>query len=440
MGIIKMRIKNAIFLGLVVFCLLGMISAYRSEIRIESVMWDPSHIEAGDDVTIYAKFVNRPIEATWAVEHPDNEPQGGATDVFYKAMLQPADDLSEEYIIIKKEEKNVGKLFVGESWTTPFSIKLKENSIASTYKLRFSVIETDIDGTFEETVKSLEFDLPVRGVVKFDVDAENTVKLGCINDIKIDLENKGLGNAKHVTAKLDLEAPFDPVKTSEIYIGDFPGGAKKELDFKVSVDSETESLTYKIPLTISYVFDNGTTLTESKDIGVRIDEKPSLRVFAVESEAFSAGKESTVTIAVVNEGFVDAKFLRLRLLDGEGYSVEGTSDFYIGNLDSDDSDEEEFTIKIDSTQESGPLALNIAIDYKSANKDISLRDDSNITIAVLSAADYQKTLPATNTTGLLFGVVLIIPALVIAYIVLWLIFKVAGAITGFLNKKFFARK
>jgi hypothetical protein len=441
MEVNRMNTKKFLVLGVLTLLLLGSASALsKAEIRINSVTWDPTYVEAGDDATIYAKFVLRPVEGAFGVENPDNIAIGQDPSVFYRAQLEPADDLAERYVVIKQEAKDVGHLFVGESWTTPFEVKIRENAVAASYKMRFSVLKTDINGQNEEVVKFMEFDLPIKGSVKFDVDSDNVVNLGSISDIKVEVSNVGNGAARQVMAALSMTTPFTTARTSEIYLGDFTGGESKNATFSVSVDSSADAMVYKIPLTITYLDDNGTEKTESRDIGVRIDETPELKVSLVSADKFAAGKTGKFTVTVVNDGFVNAKFLNIKILEGDGYKILSQDDIYIGNLDSDDSQEEEFEIKVVDGTNAGALPVNFVLTYKSANKNEEITREKVVNLQVLSEADYANGQATQDPFGMILGIVILVPVLVILYISIWVVFKLIGVVTTSLNKRFFGKR
>jgi len=435
-----MNMKKFFVFGILAFCLIGAVNGYvKSEIRIDSVMWDPSYIEAGDEVTVYVKFVNRPIERTWAIENPDDIARAQDPSIFYKARLELADDLAERYVIIKKDTKNVGHLFTGESWTTPFDIKIRESAVATSYKMRFSVIETDMDGAKEEVVKFYEFYLPVKGVVKFDVDSDNLVKLGSISDITVNIKNEGAGDARHVMIKLDLSKPFTPVRTSEKYVGDFMGRESKNITFKVSVDSETEALVYKIPLTITYIGDNGTEEKVSRDIGVKMDATPDMTIGLESADTFTQGSTGKVTIEVVNEGFVDAKFVKLTLEPTDDYEVVSINEFYIGNLDSDDIETDDFTIKISDSVDKEELPLKVKLQYKGEGSDVKYTKEGTIDLNILSKEDYAAKFQGDGTSSMIIGVLIAIPVIFIAVLVLWFVYKLFDLVKDYLNRKLFSR-
>jgi len=47
----------------------------------------------------------------------------------------------------------------------------------------------------------------------------------------------------------------------------------------------------------------------------------------------------------VNKGFAQVKFLNLKMLSTENYDVTSATEAYVGNLDSDSSDSQDFQIQ-----------------------------------------------------------------------------------------------
>ncbi len=435
-----MNVKEILVLSILFFCLLGTVNGeVRSEIRIDSVMWDPSYIEAGDDVTIYVKFVNRPIERAWVIQNPDNIAKGENPEIFYKTSLEPADDLSEKYVIIKEDTKNVGHLFIGESWTTPFDIKIRENAIATSYKMRFSITKTDIEGKEVNEFKFLEFEIPVKDVVKFDVDSDNTLNLGSVGDINIKVSNRGGGNARYVTVKLDLNDPFTIAKTSEAYIGNLEGGESRDMAFKVSVDSKAEPKAYKIPVTIKYIDTNGTEREVSEEIGVQIDATPDLNVALESADTLTKGVKGRVSIDVINEGFIDAKFVKLTLEPTEDYTVTSLNEFYIGNLDSDDIETDEFTIKINDSVDKETIPLKVKLQYKGEGRNIEYTEEGTVNIKIIPREEYDAKFKVDGTSSTILGLVMVIPVIFIVGLIMWFIYKLFGLVTGYINRKLFSR-
>lgn len=428
-------------LWIFLFSIMGNVSA---GIRIDSISYDPNYIEPGNEVTIYAKFHNSPVSRT-AKSPPSTEdglakPIMDDSTIFYKTILEPASDLSERYVIIEDSKKNVGHLFTGETWTTPFDIKISESAITANYRMRFSVIQTDEEGSYEEIARTYEFEIPVKSSVVFDVDSENRLRLGTTGNIVINISNRG-GDARDVVVELTLNTPFTPATTSSKYVGDLEGDETRSVEFSVAVDSDAEPKTYSIPVMITYIDDNGNSVSVEKDIGVKVEAEPDIGVALDESDRFTRGIKGKVTINFINEGFVDAKFLKVRLLPSDDYEILSTGESYIGNLDSDDSETETFEIRINRNTSIGRIPLEIELSYKSSSSDLTITKREKIYITVLSETEYaDEQQSGMDIISFIMGMVVFIPVIIVIYIVLWFVYKVVGLFTGYLNKRLFNKR
>jgi len=432
--------KKILMTGILIFALIQAICA---EPRLDSVSLDPSYVEAGDTVNVYVKFHEHPVKRD--VLTRGTREDGGSRvvagenpDIFYTTRLVPADDISETYIIVKEGERSVGHLFIGESWTSPFEIKIRENAPATTYTLEFQIIETDIDGENEEIIIGNDVEITVKDSVEFDIFSDNALDVGSTEDIEIGISNKGSAVARNVNVELTLESPFTTATSSSKYLGNFEGDETKDAAFSVSVDSDAEIKTHNVPLTITYTDSDGVKHTISKEIGARIKAEPDLSLGLDEAGSFTPGRKGEVIISIANEGFVDAKFLKFKLLPSEFYQVYSINDVYIGNLDSDDVETQEMMIKVNDNAPSGEIPLRVELNYKGegSNKDYTLSGE--VPLKVSSQAEYAAEHPQQDGTQVIMAVVAI-PALVLGILLVWFIYKITGLIMTKLNKKFFSK-
>jgi len=431
--------NKKIFRGILVLVLIGfLMNTCSAEARIDSVSFDPNYIEPGNEVNIYVKFHEQPVRrdilrgapSTVAADNPD---------MLYKAELAPADDITKNYIIIKESKRNIGHLFIGESWTTPFSIKVKEDAPITTYKLDFILKYYNLNETVEEIARTYEFDMSVRGIVKFDVKTANVMRLGDINNLVLTVSNVGGGSARHVSVSLNASAPFTTLENSEAYLGDFNGLETKDAKFKISVGTDASPKAYEIPVQISYIDSNGSTSTIKKNVGVWVEDEPKVSLALEGTTKFVKGSKGKVTINVYNKGFSEVKFLTLQLLPANGYTITSQDTSYIGNLDSDDSEAEDFEIAVSSMAPNGKLSLPVTLEYTEKNTNRVHTLNENLTISVMTSAEYAQETSQQGTLSRISGVIMILPVLVVAYVLLWLVYKIATAITTYLNRRLFSK-
>ncbi len=263
---------------------------------------------------------------------------------------------------------------------------------------------------------------------------------GSVANITVSIENVGNSEAKDASVTLDLNTPFTAIGSSETYVGQFGSKSSKDLNFQASVDSAANIQAYDIPLTITYYDLAGTQHSIQKSIGLQVDGKPEIKAILESTSLFGPGSKGTVTVMVVNKGFAQVKFLNLKMLPTKDYDVTSASEAYIGNLDSDSTDSQDFTIQLNNNVSAGTIPMLFQVTYKEQNSNIDHIDPVQLNLNVLSIQDYTQKQPTGSPLSLLLSGVGILVGLVVAYIVLWFLAKLIGVITGFLDRKLFKRK
>lgn len=294
---------------------------------------------------------------------------------------------------------------------------------------------------------SLKETLPIGiQVQRYDVDYKVTDVLysgaspGSTINITLGLENVGSAAAKDTSVTLDFSSPFTAIGSSEIYVGQFNSREQKKLNFRASVDSSAEIKAYNIPVSIYYYDMAGVKQTISKSIGVQVDGKPEIKAFLEKTDLFTEGTKGKITVTVVNKGFAQVKFLNLRLLPTDSYDVTSSEEAYIGNLDSDATDSQEFEIQIKNNVPAGKIPLKFEATYKEQNSNVDHVDPVNLELSILSMQEYAQKQPTGNPVSLLLNIGGGILGFMVAVIVLWFLVKLVLAILSFLDNRLFKRK
>jgi len=428
---------------LICFITLVLINSVSGEPRIDSVSFDPNHIESGDEANIYIKFHESPVKRTVLAGAATINKTTRVTEenpnLFYKAKLIQADDLSEKYIIVKEGTRWVGHIFTGESWTSLFTIKVREDALPTNYKMEFRLIQADIDQNEKDIALVYTFEIPVQGIVKFEIGSESVLNIGVVNKVDVQVSNVGGGNARHLSVIMNSTNPFTVIQSSEIYLGDIIGTVTKNTSFDVSVNSEANPGAYNIPLELRYIDSNGTEVRINKNIGVMLKGEPDIGVTLESSDNFKPGSDGKVVLNVVNKGFTDAKFLTLKLGSSDSYTVTSIDSVYIGKLESDDSETKEFQIKINKNAPPGKIPLMVTLEYKSESEDITYTKEYKVDVQVFSDSEYNGKQQQPGTLSYLYRILILIPTLVVLYLVIWFIYKILGVITRYLDKRIFNR-
>ncbi len=434
--------------ALALFILIAAAHTANAEIRIDSISMDPSYIEAGDTVDVYVKFHNAPdrgqaIKAAYYSVRAasDRNLLGDDPDTAYWVELAPGDDLAQENLLLIERKKRVGRMFPGESWTTPFKIKVKNEAPPATYKLDITLTKTDLAGTEGELAVAADTLLTVKGEPRFDLEApQNSLPLGGEDKIRVTVTNVGGAAARHVTLGLNLTVPFTPLDAAVTDAGTIPAGGQKTLAFPVSVSTDAEAKAYPVVVGLSYIGENGTTLQASYPIGVEVTGEPKIDVALDDTGSLSPGKSGDIVVSIVNEDYVDAKFLSIELSPGKGYTLRSTSQIYVGAVDSDDFETVDYTLKIDSGVTSESVPLSFTVTYKKAGSNRDYTRQYAVDLPLVSEAQLREDVGAADASQYATYALLAIPGFVVVYLALWLLVKILGAVTRFLDRRIFNRQ
>ena len=181
--------------------------------------------------------------------------------------------------IIGSGKEYVGNLGANQNFILNYTIK---PNTAGTCSIDISLNYLDNSGksASETTQIGLSIMEPDVDLKIMDVDF-GTASPGDVIELKIKIKNVGVVSAKSVTASLNLDSPFVPVQTSELYIEDLKNGLEKEIQFSISINPDAEIKAYKIPLEIKYKI-GGVEYIDNKNIGIAVSGTVNLEIITVE--------------------------------------------------------------------------------------------------------------------------------------------------------------
>ncbi|MBI5871545.1 hypothetical protein HZB88_00485 [archaeon] len=193
---------------------------------------------------------------------------------------------------------------------------------------------------------------------------------GGIVQLTIEIENEADYDAQDIKIALDLSSqdiPFAPVSSAaQRTIREIEERESETVDFNLAIFSDADPKTYKIPLVISYQDEDGVEHSFSTMIGIPVSAEPNLNLF-VEGSQLIYGRESEITVKLVNSGLADMKFLAIQVQESGSYKLLSPSRIYIGSLDSDDTDTAEFKI-IPNIENN--IAFPVTVSYLDENNNV----------------------------------------------------------------------
>ncbi len=178
--------------------------------------------------------------------------------------------------------------------------------------------------------------------------------------LSITLENFGDDTIENILVNLDLsQVPFAPLgSSSEQAINEIKKNNDKTVSFQLVALPNAESKIYKVPVEIFY-----NTTKKASLISLEIDAKTNLDLILESTDLVKINDKGKVNIKFVNDGLAQIKFLKVNLQDSPAYEILSTKSIYLGEVDVDDFESEEFVI---IPKEKNPQLL-FSLEYKDVN-------------------------------------------------------------------------
>jgi len=219
---------------------------------------------------------------------------------------------------------------------------------------------------------------------------------GEIIDITVEIENIFDYDVTNLNVKLDLSGvnvPFAPYQSSsEKFLDELDEGDEDNFKFKLITLPETTTGIYKIPVEISYNYeDENDTVFEgqkSELISVTVNSEPELKVSLDDSIVLIKGKENTFVLKIVNSGLSGVKFLYVTPNDVTGLKFVSDREQYIGDIDSDDFDNVEYSVIV-KAEATSSVTIPITLTFMDAtNKEFT--ETTNLVLNIYSLKEARE--------------------------------------------------
>ena len=103
------------------------------------------------------------------------------------------------------------------------------------------------------------------------------------------------------------------------------------------------------------------------------------------SDVFTKNKKGDLVISLSNIAPAEMRFVTMELKENDNYSVISTPKIYLGNIESDDEETAEFTIK--TNKETGMVPLDVVLEYKDPyNKQFKAEEKVKYSLATIDSA------------------------------------------------------
>lgn len=316
-------------------------------------------------------------------------------------------------------EKNIGKLRAEQTGSdaviVEFNLKVDEKAVEGDTEVELMVKITEdawISYTDDEFLVDIQTHDAVLDITRITSQPEK-IPPGASAQINILVKNLADSLLKDIKFKLDFESstlPLAPYQSSsERRISQLETGYQKALTFQLIADPEAAAGLYKIPLNITYNDEKGNSYLIEDTLAVLVGEKPLLRLYIKKSSVRQANREGKITLEIANAGTTNIKFLELLVLPSPDFQLLSPTDyFYLGDVDSDDTESEEIDLFINKKVKT--LHLPVLLKYDDANNQ-PYQKQFDLELALYSPSQLRKFGILEKSRTWIYGLLLIIAGL-----------------------------
>ncbi len=294
-------------------------------------------------------------------------------------------------------EKNLGKLRAdstgAEAAVVEFNLKVDEKAVERENSIGLSLQMGDGAQVYtsDEFTINIQTHDAVLDVTDISIQPKQ-ISPGEFAEINIQIKNLADSLLKDIKFKLDFSSstlPLAPYQSSsERRIAQLESKYQNSLSFKVIANPSASSGLYKIPLTITYNDERGKSYNYTDIVAVMIGDLPKLNAYIKKSTVQQKNQVGKLTLEVANSGSTDLKFVELKLLPSDDYKLISTTDYYyLGDIDSDDTQSEEVDIYVLDNQEK--VSIPLQLKYFDANHK-AYQQSFDLELPLYSSSELKK--------------------------------------------------
>lgn len=320
---------------------------------------DPDPAEPGDIVELRWNIVNNAsgvltdVKMKLAVEYPFSI-YHGFPEIKELGDIQYAD-------ILQREDKTSHVVLY-------YKLKVDADAVEGDYNIR--LYHHTSNEKYGEWIPLLPETIRVRSkIAQISVDNFRTIpekiKPGSSGKLLIKLTNTGNNDLKDIKVKLDLDdSEFSPVGTTdEKMLKLIQRGYSSMVEYELLASADAEAKEYKIPIEIKYKDEFNDNYTVENKITVMMDSTPDYLLALEDTKVYERKKSGKVVLSISNVGQSELKYMSMRLIDSDDYSVIGKHEEYVGNLESDDFETADFDIYVGKTKKKN-IPLKVQLIFK----------------------------------------------------------------------------
>jgi hypothetical protein len=178
--------------------------------------------------------------------------------------------------------------------------------------------------------------------------------------VRLDLRNDGFARADQVTVTVNSSTASITSRTPGTHhIGTLLRGQNATIDMVFSTDRRAPLGLNPLPLTITYVSPDGTTVSQTETIGARMQGKADLGIASLSTDParIATGDAVSLVLRLENTGTDTAKSVKASI----DLPLSGSTDAFVGRIEPNNDAPAVFALVADKA---GTYAYNLSVEYE----------------------------------------------------------------------------
>lgn len=335
--------------------------AFAGNLEISSANYDPTPAMPGSYMTLWV--------------HVKNNSNGDAKNAVFNLKLVADESDSDFPFSLEAGEsakKSLGTIIANQTALVKYKILVDSKALDGVYT---TYLETGENSTI---LKSTPFSIQItkrKPTLMIVSSSPLGAEAGKKAELELLLRNTGNSNALNISVGLAedrtvtstgvvVERDIVPLGAAFSNIQSLGIDEQKTVSIPLLINPSASSKAYYVPLRLTFYDDNRNSYTQTEYVGIKVSKEAELGASISEiTPALAAGRTSEITVDIFNTGFGTAKYLVFEAYAGEIQLKQ--REFFIGSLESDDSD----SISLEASVPAGMSVEGAEIEIKMTFKD-----------------------------------------------------------------------
>ncbi|MFB6181030.1 MAG: COG1361 S-layer family protein [Candidatus Nanohalobium sp.] len=340
--------------------LLTGFTAANTSIEVQKMSTEPSPLKVGQYADVQFKVVNT----------GSSDAENVSVEFLEKYPFSVDPDNTKKWRIASLEG--------GDAYQFRMQVRVDPNTLQGDEKLEFKTSSKRLSSRTHLLPVSVEADEDGLNVEK--VEFPEKVVPGTSRTMNFTLENTANTYFRNIelSANPSAETPVVVLGTSKENVARIGPDESKTVSFRLAVDESADNGVYSIPVGLSYETEAGAKIQKDESTGIVVGGRPQIELGVNNGGTIPAGSTGTATLRFVNRGEGTAKFTKIEVESGEGYSILSGDSVYLGDMNPDDYQTTELNVHADKEADTAEIPVEITYQENEKEKTVTKTAEINV--------------------------------------------------------------